>query len=137
MRNRLWDNLQNAKFKSEYLSKVSKRAHNWGNGYSFFLSFASASSVAAWTVWSDIPGVWAAIVSISQLLHIAKPYFPFLKNDRELFEIGFQYESLYILYEKLWFKYENGALTPEQVEVEFYKYRDLEMTHASKFKHIY
>jgi len=137
MRNRLWDNLQNAKFKSDYLNKVSKRAYGWGNGYSFFLAFASASSVTAWTVWNDIPKVWGAIVAISQLLHIAKPYFPFLKNDRDLFEMGHQYEVLYLSYEKLWFKYEKGKITEDNTENEFYKLRDSEMDITNKFKHIH
>ena len=137
MRNRLWDNLQNAKFKSAYLSKVSKRAYVWGNAYSFFLAFASASSVAAWTVWSDVPGIWATIVAISQLLHIAKPYFPFLKNDRDFYEMSFQYESLYLDYERLWFKYENGKITEDETENIFYKSRESEMEIINKFKHIH
>jgi len=137
MRNRLWNHLQNAKFKSLYLSKVSKRAYVWGNAYSFVLAFASASSVAAWAIWETIPTIWAAIVAISQLLHIAKPYFPFLKNDRDFYEMSFIYEKLYVTYERLWFKYEDGKINSDVVEDTFYDLRQSEMDMMDKFKHIH
>lgn len=137
MRNRLWDNLQNAKFKSNYLSKVSKRSNSWGNYHSFFLAFASASSITAWTIWNDIPNVWAAIVAASQLLHIAKPYLPYLKLDRDFFEMGYQYDKLYLSYEKLWFQFEKEKMTEDETEEQFYKLRDTELQFLNKHKHIY
>ncbi|CAH8187650.1 conserved hypothetical protein [Vibrio aestuarianus] len=137
MRNRLWDNLQNTKFKSAYLSEVSKRSYYWGNAYSFILAFGSAGSVAAWAVWKDFPTVWAAVVAFSQFLHIAKPYLPFLKNERDFFEMGHQYEILYLSYEKLWFKYEKGQLSDDEVEKEYYRLRSVELNNSNRFKGIY
>ena len=81
MRDRLWYYLQNAKFKAGYLCELSKTASTWGNIYSFILALGSAGSVAAWAIWNEFPYVWASIVGISQILHVAKPYIPFLKND--------------------------------------------------------
>ncbi|WP_136681481.1 hypothetical protein [Neptunomonas sp. XY-337] len=137
MRDRIWHNLQNSKFKSEYLNRVSRASNFWGNMYSFFLAFASASSVAAWTIWNSVPAVWGGIVAFSQLLHIAKPYFPFFRSDREFWEMSHLYETLYLSYEKLWFAYERGQINENEAEKRFYKLRDNELAINKRFKHVY
>lgn len=137
MRERLWYNLQNAKFKAGYLCEVSKKASAWGNIYSFVLSFGSASSVAAWTVWDTIPYVWAAIVGLSQALHVAKPYIPFLRYEKEYMELCFKYEFLYLKYEKLWFRYEKGSEDEDCMEQEFYELRDDEVDFLNSLKHVH
>jgi hypothetical protein len=120
MRDRLWHYLQNAKFKADYLCELSKRASTWGNIYSAFLALSSAGSVAAWAVWDQFPYVWAAIVALSQVLHVAKPYIPFLRYEKEYMELCFKYEFLFLKYEKLWFRYEKAAEDEECLEQEFY-----------------
>jgi len=137
MRNRLWNNLQEAKFKSEYLSLASKRAYIWGNFYSFFLAISSAGCVAAWSIWENYPIIWALIVALSQVLILAKPYLPFIKNDRELLEMSYKYDSLYIHYEKLWFKNEKPDSSETEVESTFYKLRDSEVNFSKQFKQVY
>ena len=82
MRNRIWTNLANIKFKCIYTGKVSKRSYHIGNVYSIFLALASATSVTTWAIWDKFPLVWASIVAFSQILHIIKPHIPFVKNNR-------------------------------------------------------
>jgi len=137
MRDRIWFNLQNAKFKSIYLAKVSKSTNRVGNLYSFFLAIASASSVAAWTIWQSVPSLWGAIVAISQFLHIAKPYIPYVKHDREYMEMSHQYDKLYLSYEKLWFKYVSSKLDSDKIEEQFYLLRGKEMEFNKRFQHIH
>jgi len=137
MRERLWHNLQNAKFKATYLCELSKRATIWGNLYSFVLAFGTAGSVAAWAVWESFPVIWAVIVGISQFLHVAKPYIPFLKTDKEFMELSFKYESLYLCYEKLWFVLENEKEDEDSIEEQFYVLRDTEFEFLNNMKHIY
>lgn len=137
MRDRIWYNLQNSKFKCAYLTKVSNRAFIWGNAYSFFLAFTSASSVAAWTIWNNVPAIWGGIVALSQVLHIAKPYVPFFKHDRDFMEMAHIYDKLYLSYEKLWFKFEKEKIPENKAEKEFYSLRDKEMNMNNHFKHVY
>lgn len=136
MQERIWNNLANIKFKALYTALVSRSAYNAGNVYSFFLAFASASSVSAWAIWDKYPIFWALIVAISQVLHIAKPYVPFIKNDRELMEMSLQYELLYITYEKLWFDYQKDSSNEDTIEKNFYSYRNKEHEINTSFKHI-
>ncbi len=136
MQDRIWNNIANIKFKSIYTGKVSRRAYHVGNAYSFILAFASASSVAAWAIWETFPVIWASIVTVSQVLHIAKPYIPFVKNDREFIEMSLLYESLYLSYEKMWFDYRKSDHNEEEIEKYFYILRKKEHEITKKFKHI-
>ncbi|KFO68744.1 hypothetical protein ER57_02005 [Smithella sp. SCADC] len=136
MQDRIWINLANIKFKAIYTSKVSRRSYNVGNIYSFFLAVASASSVAAWAIWNKIPIAWAIIVAISQLLIIAKPYIPFVKNDRELADQSLLFDELYLSYEKLWFEYAKQNVNGDQFETELYRLREKEHEINVRFKHV-
>lgn len=136
MRDRIWINLANIKFKAIYTGKVSRFSYNTGNFYSFFLAFASASSVAAWAIWNKFPIAWAIIVTISQLLIIAKPYLPFVKSDREFADQSLLFDELYLAYEKLWFEYAKHNMSENQIEKKFYSLREKELDINNRFKHI-
>ncbi len=136
MQDRIWTNLANIKFKCIYTAKVSKRSYHAGNMYSIFLALASATSVATWAIWNKFPVVWASIVAISQVLHIAKPYIPFVKNDKEFIEQSLLFESLYLSYEKLWFDNRKEDVDENQIEERFYNLRQKEHDINTRFKHV-
>jgi len=87
-------------------------------------------------MWDKFPELWASIVVISQILHIAKPYIPFIKNYREFNEMSLLYDSLYLLYEKLWFDYRKTNKDSKQIEKAFYSLRRKEHEISKRFKHI-
>ncbi len=136
MRERVWNNLADIKFKSIYLNKVSNRAYHWGNAYSIFLAVASASSVAAWAVWEKYPALWAAIVAISQILHIIKPYMYFIKNDKEFIEMSLLFEGIYLSYEKLWYELQKEDFNSDEAENTFYENRQKELDISKNHKHV-
>jgi len=136
MRDRIWNNLSSIKFQSKYLDKISRKSHNFGNIYSFFLAFTTASSVATWAIWEKSPLIWATIVGISQILQIGKPYIPFIKNEREFIEMSLLFESLYLSYEKLWFDNEKLEKNEQIIEEQFYELRRKELDVNTQFKHI-
>lgn len=121
MRNKVWYGLSNVYFKAEYSASVSKYASTWGNVYSFFLAFASAASVGAWATWEKYPVLWASIVAVSQVMHIAKPYIPFLKQDKEYLEMSYKFRFLFLEYERLWHELENGILSDDEITEEYFK----------------
>ena len=134
MRNRIWNNMANIKFKSIYTNECHRLSDSIGRIYSFFLSFASASSVAAWAIWKDYPLVWAGIVTIAQILHLAKPYLPFMKHDKDFLEMSFDFACLYLEYERLWVNYEDKRITEEEAENKFYLLRDQEIEIEKSYK---
>lgn len=137
MRDRIWKNMANIKFKAIYTNECSRSADSWGRAYSFFLSFASASSVATWATWKELPVVWACIVGVAQLFHLGKPHLPFLKHDKEFLEMSFEFDSLYLEYERLWVAYEDERITKIEAEDKFYKLREREAKIEKAFKQIY
>ena len=120
MRTRLWNNLSNIKFKALYTYEWSRKATFFGNVYSLFLALTSSGCVAAWAFWQDNPNVWASIVTFAQVLHIAKPYIPLIRNDKSFLEMSFGFEALYLQYEKLFYELDAGRITEEDVEEAFY-----------------
>ncbi len=128
MRERLWEYLANIKFKALYTCECSKKADQFGRLYSLFVALASTGgSIATWSIWKEIPTAWAIIVATSQGLHIAKPYFPFIKNDKSYLEMSCDFETLYLELEKLWYSLENESINTKEAEKLFYKLRDQEL----------
>lgn len=133
-RNEIWNCLINSKFKALYMCLCSEKADNIGRLYSIALSLGSASSVAAWAVWKEYPYVWAIIVGFAQLLHIIKPYIPFIGNDKEYLEMSFRFEELYIDYNKLWKSYEREEVNDKKAGdklSELYK-KEIEIEKSNK-----
>jgi len=134
----------NIKFKALYSNECYRLANRIERIFSFVLAFVSTSSVATWAFWNKYPLVWAWIVGISQILTIAKNYFPFIKNEKDFLEMSFEFEILYIEYEKLWFDNEYEVIEKENAEFIFYKLREREIeiekiykqSQCPKIKHI-
>lgn len=127
MRERVWKNLANIKFKASYCNRYAALADRCGRFYSFVLAFASAGSVAAWAFWKHYPGLWAAIVAVAQVLQVAKPYIPFLGRSMDYLSMSFDFEKLYLLYERLWYDMEDERIGSEAADKLFYEFREREM----------
>ncbi|MFH2011713.1 MAG: hypothetical protein ABIJ37_03260 [Pseudomonadota bacterium] len=137
MRDRIWNNLYNIKFKALYTCECSKIAERVGRFFSLFIALASAGSIATWAVWKEIPSVWASIIAVSQVLHITKHYIPFIKNDKSLLELSYEFESLYIEFEKLWYSLENEKITTDEAEQKFYELRNQALNIEKNHKEIH
>ena len=133
MRDRIWKCLVNIKFKALYTCECSKKADMYGRLYSFIIALASATSIATWAVWKAVPSLWATIIAVSQVLHVAKQYFPFIKNDKSFLEMSYDFEALYLDLERLWYSLENGSINQKEAEQLFYEHRkrelEIEKTH--------
>lgn len=127
MRTRIWNNLANIRFKAFYCDHCSTFSGTFGRVYSFFLSFVSAGCIAAWAIWQQYPILWAIIVAIAQVLHVARPYILFLKSEKEFLAMSFEYKHLYLLYERLWYDFENEVIIGELAEKKFYELREKEI----------
>ena len=67
-------------------------------------------------------------------MHVAKPYFPIIKNDKEFLEMYFDFGTLYLEYERLWYDFENGKLKEQVAEERFYKCRQKEIEIEKRHK---
>lgn len=136
MRRRIWGNLTNIKFKAIYTNECSGLASRVGSVYSFILAFTSASSVATWVIWEKYPVIWASIVGVSQVLHVLKPYIRFIKHEKDFLEMSFEFEWLYLSYEKLWYDYENQRKNQDEIAQQLNECRQKELSIEEKHKQV-
>ena len=76
----------------------------------FAIAITSASTVGAWTIWQQHRTLWAVIIAVGQILLIALPHVPFLKSEKEFLSMSFEFESLYLRYEQLWYDFRDGTI---------------------------
>ncbi|HYL99765.1 MAG TPA: hypothetical protein VEZ90_12480 [Blastocatellia bacterium] len=135
MRDKVWSNLANVKFKAMYSYQYSRSADRIGRLTSWFLALASASSVAAWAFWKAHPAIWGGIIAVSQVLQVTKPYLPVIGSDKELLEMSFDYEQLFLEYEKLWNEVESESVdekaVTQRIEELHKKALEIERTHRN------
>jgi hypothetical protein len=115
MKNTVWSNLANVKFKALYTYECSREADRYGRLTSAFLALASTSSVAAWAIWKEHPAIWGGIIGISQVMQVVKPYISIIGSDKDLLEMSFEYEQLFLEYEQLWYAVCSGSIADPAV----------------------
>jgi hypothetical protein len=78
-----------------------------------FLAIVSSTSIAAWAIWKVTPIIWASIIAVSQVLTVAKPYFPYFKYVKEFNLKCIRLEIINIEFERLWYKLQNKKITED------------------------
>ena len=106
----LWNQMQNSKFKEFYIDLLLEKYQKRDRTINIFLVIVTSTSISAWAIW-QIPylaWLWAAIIAISQIISLIKPYLNYTKYAKELNEKHFLLQTLNVEYEKLWvsFKFE-------------------------------
>jgi hypothetical protein len=110
VRTRIWKNLANIKFKALYTSECSRQADLIGRCLAFGFALISFSSVATWTIWRQHTTIWATIIAAGQVAQIGLLYVPFLKNEKEFMKMSFEYDVLYLEWERLWYDLNDGTV---------------------------
>ncbi|HBR93309.1 MAG TPA: hypothetical protein DEA90_04005 [Opitutae bacterium] len=134
MRERFWKNLINTKFQAYYYIDLAWLIENGDRMINFIIGFVSSASIAAWALWDNIPWLWASIVVVSQIIIVAKPYLPFIKDVNTYIEYSYDLERLYLEYEGHWHQLEKVDF--DGAEEIFKKLRQSELAINEKFKKI-
>lgn len=132
MREQIWATLIDTKFKGYCLSFLVDKFQKWDRNINIFLALASSTSIAAWAIWEVNPMIWAAIIALSQVMTVVKPYFPYFKYVKELNTKSSQVDLLNIEFERLWYKLEHRKITTDE-GVEIYFDLRKQMTDVFKF----
>lgn len=143
MRNRTWNLLADIKFKALYTHECYQKSDRYFRFISLFVALTSASSIASWAIWSNISTSWATLIAISQVFVVGMPFFPFIKNDKSFLEMSYEFESLYLKTEKLWYSLEKESANQKKLEKQFFKIKEqalqIEKSHRGvscpEFKH--
>jgi hypothetical protein len=73
------------------------------------LALGTSATVAAWSIWQQYSKVWAIIIGLAQVAAIARPYFPFLKNEHKFLSVSFELETVYIRLVRLWYSFKKDS----------------------------
>ena len=120
IRQQIWTNLVNTKFKCLFLGHLVGRDKRISIYINIFLAVISLSSISAWTIWKFMPGLLTSIIAVSNVLMAIKPVLPYEKRIKELGEKLVLLEDVQFGYEKLWFQYENGEVTDKEASKHFF-----------------
>ena len=120
IRNKIWYNLVNSKFKCYYISYSIKKYQKRSILINSFLVIVSLSSVSAWAVWQILPWLWALIIASSNILIAIKPFLLLERKIKELNEKLALLENIQIEYERLWYELELGKIDSEITSERFF-----------------
>jgi len=123
MGNQIWAELCNLRYKGYCLRFLVVKFQKWDRNINIFLAIASSGSIAAWAIWDQSPLVWGAIIAVSQVLTVIKPYFPYYKYVKEINKKTLKIEVLNIEFERLWYKLQNKKITEEEAVDMYYLYQ--------------
>ncbi|MCE5346021.1 MAG: hypothetical protein LLG13_07010 [Bacteroidales bacterium] len=121
IRQQIWTNLVNTKFKCIYLGHLIHRDKRISLGINIFLAIISLSSISAWTIWKILPGLFTSLIAISNILMVIKPILSFDKRIKELNEKIILLEDVQFEYEKLWYHFETNRINENKVSETFFE----------------
>lgn len=131
MRQQLWNNFCNEKFKAFYLETFNSALRNIDITLNFIVAFATSATVASWAIWKHFEALSAAIVGISQFIVATKPFYPYLRDQKRLIELELLHSQLAFDYEKLWVK--SGKEDEKSIERELNKLREYQFKSMERF----
>ncbi|MEG1998136.1 MAG: hypothetical protein RR051_06800 [Clostridiales bacterium] len=111
--NQYWTFLTDLRFQIDYHDLYAHHArtiNGWLSGISIFLSSAA---IAAWSIWSQYPLAWSALVALGQILQVIKPLLPY---SHRLTAINYYVPELKLLSVTAEYRWNrNALLTDEQL----------------------
>lgn len=110
MKDHIWADLCDWKFKSYLLGILEYKYQKWDRNLNVFLAIVSSSSVATWAIWKKFDLIWGIIIMASQVINAAKPYFPYFKVVRELNIKSKELDFIAIDIESLWYNYQKREI---------------------------
>lgn len=81
MRDRYWNMFYDARYRLFYYTFYKQQCDIRTRWIKIFLSIVSCSGVAGWAIWKSIPGLWAFVIALSQIVSVIYEYLPFAKES--------------------------------------------------------
>ena len=76
MQEKYWRYMVQIKAWIFYLDLYAEDSYKWDKRINIFGAIASSTSIAAWTIWSQLSYVWSVIIAVSQVLTAIKSFMP-------------------------------------------------------------
>lgn len=102
MRDRLWNNLIDLRFKAYYYGEYASFLSNANTAISIFLAVVTSATVAAWLHESTWASACAVVIFITQVVSAARPFLPALRKSHDYTQCSLALEKLFIGMEERW-----------------------------------
>lgn len=121
MRERIWNELTQAKHNAEFATLYLERQKKLLNLFYFIILVFSTSGIMGWKFWDDYPIMACGIVSGLSLLRLIQPHI--IMNEKTLSKL----ERVHIFYcnyfnslDKIWYQMESEELKDTQLRDTFF-----------------
>ncbi len=121
MRDRIWNELVQAKFNIEFATLYAERQRLYLRRFNILVLFFSTGGVMGWSFWDGIPLLSCVIIAVISLLRLLQPHI--IMNDKQisnLDSISKFYFNYYNKLEKLWYDYEYETINFEKTKKLFF-----------------
>ena len=108
-RNTYWSLMHDCKFKEFYIEEYHRLIKIIDLSLKGITMFASAGSVAAWSIWQKVPALWGALIVISQVIQIVYPLLPYSKQSTAYGYMLPELKKLILDIEVAWLRSENDS----------------------------
>lgn len=80
MRDSYWSFMEQTNFAYRYYQAYYMRVCFFQRSIRIFSALVTCSSVALWSGWNQLPGLWASLIFLSEVVNVIMPLLPF--SDR-------------------------------------------------------
>jgi hypothetical protein len=127
MRERIWKELTQAKFSSEFASMYVDNQRTYLRYFNICILVFSSGGVMGWSFWKELPLLSCAIIAGISLLRLLQPHL--IMNDKQianLDNINAFYFNYYNKLERLWYDLEHNTLDNEACKNRFFEIKQSE-----------
>jgi hypothetical protein len=126
-RERIWDELAQAKFHENYSCELISYQRNVLNFYNITIAVFSTGGIMGWKFWETMPLISCSIISIIALLKFISPHIiPSEKQIEKVNNIIDFYTAFYSKIEELWYKSQGGRISNADLEKIFFEIKNTE-----------
>ena len=121
MRDRIWNELTQAKFNSEFATLYAEKQRVYLRRFNVLILVFSGGGVMGWTFWKDFPLASCIIIASVSLIRLLQPHL--IMNDKQignLDNISKFYFNYYNKLEKLWYDSEYETVNFEKTKKLFF-----------------
>lgn len=127
MRDRIWRELTQAKFNSEFASIYADKQRSLLRYFNICILVFSSGGVMGWSFWKGLPLLSCIIIAGASLLRLLQPHI--IMSDKQisnLDSISAFYFNYYNKLERLWFDLEHNTLDNETCKNCFFEIKHSE-----------
>ena len=127
MRDRIWNELTQAKFNSEFATLYAEKQRVYLRRFNVFILVFSGGGVMGWTLWKDFPLASCIIIASISLIRLLQPHL--IMNDKQisnLDSISRFYFNYYNKLERLWYDLEHSTIDNELAKESFFEIKHSE-----------